>query len=88
MLSALSGSPEKKSVSPRCASVSREPEAEGVGRVHDTDMFEILQEIGYSLALAVGEDGLVEAVAGFAWATLASRPVTAWRRDCSTSAAR
>lgn len=31
-----------------------------------TDVLEVLQQVGNSLALAIGEDWLIQAVAGFA----------------------
>lgn len=32
----------------------------------ETDVFEVLEEVSYGLPLAVSEDRLVEAIAGFA----------------------
>lgn len=62
MLRARRGSPEKKSVSPRCDMSIFGAISEGQRK---TDIFEVLQEVGDCLPLAVSEDGLVQAIAGF-----------------------
>lgn len=63
MLRARRGSPEKKSVSPRYGLSAKE--ACGFGEGINTHVFEILKEIGNGLPLAIGEDRLVQAIAGF-----------------------
>lgn len=80
VLRARSGSPEKKSVSPRC--IRRDKSAfrherqrgENDGQQHRkpssarrTHVFEILKKVGNRLSLAIGESGLVEAIAGSPW---------------------
>lgn len=50
MLKARRGSPEKKSVSPRCDRMRQMPQAAG----GETYIFEILQEVGNSFTLAIG----------------------------------
>lgn len=64
MLRARRGSPEKKSVSPRweLSTFWRDEQAAGQRKTY---IFEVLQEIGDCLPLAVSEDGLVQAIAGF-----------------------
>ena len=66
MLRARRGSPEKKSVSARYWQVS------GVGqhlskRGGGADVFKVLEEVGDSLALVLGEHILVQGIAGFAY---------------------
>jgi hypothetical protein len=71
VLRARSGSPEKKSVSALWSYVSivsklqSHDQAPGMA----TDIFEVLEEVGDSLSFAIGEDVLVQAVAGprYAW---------------------
>ena len=63
VLRARSGSPEKKSVSPRCYNVSHTR----VGGVVTTDIFEVLQQVSYSFPFAVRQHGLVEAIAVPTW---------------------
>ncbi len=41
--------------------------------VRYTDIFEILQEVGYGLPLAIGEHRLVESIAGLAWSDMSAR---------------
>ena len=68
VLRARRGSPEKKSVSPRCEHVSNGPGRLGrQTRGGVTDILEILEQIGDGLPLAISEDGLVQAIAGFSW---------------------
>ena len=64
VLRARRGSPEKKSVSPRYGWVSNPHRCKGE---LTTDILEVLKKIGYGLALTVGKDGFVQAIAGFAW---------------------
>lgn len=63
VLRARRGSPEKKSVSPRCETVSGDVTKE-LGDL--PDVFQILQQIGDSFPLAVSQGRFVEAIAGFA----------------------
>lgn len=63
VLSARSGSPEKKSTSslyrngqPICIQIKR-------AYVGETNVFKVLQEVGHCFSLNVSEDGLIQAVA-------------------------
>lgn len=58
VLRARRGSPEKKSVSPRYPSQTQPKHHQ------PTYIFQVLQKIGNSFALAVGENRFVEAIAG------------------------
>jgi hypothetical protein len=60
VLKARRGSPEKKSVSPRWHRVSI-ISVEGLVGMY---VFEVLEQVGHSLPLTVGEDGFVKAIAG------------------------
>lgn len=62
VLRARRGSPEKKSVSPRCVG-----QYWSGWRGAFTDVFEVLQEVCDGFPLAVGEDWLVEAIAVPPW---------------------
>ena len=67
VLRARRGSPEKKSVSPRCAKKKKSQLQVAEWRqLRCTYVFEILEEVGNRLPFAVGEDIFVQAIAGFA----------------------
>ena len=67
MLRARRGSPEKKSVSARYREVSVGQHLSRRGGAGNADVFKVLEEVGDSLALVLGEHILVQGIAGFAY---------------------
>lgn len=83
VLRARSGSPEKKSVSPRWLSSSQLPRAVEVISIElHTHMLEILEQIRDGLPLAFGQNGFVKSIAGLACLHSASAMLTTVRHEC------
>lgn len=70
VLSARSGSPEKKSTSSlyRGSQLIIRSPVQKSPKVKMTNIFEVLQEVGHCLSLDISEDGLIQAVARPPWA--------------------
>ena len=64
VLKALRGSPEKKSTSSLCAESAHVPFMVPGGAGGATNVLEVLQEVGHCFPLNVGEDRLIQAIAG------------------------